>query len=114
MTNKKLFISQGTLELGRNRNERKLNAILDNNPNQQQVVLNNILNPFSSVDTGEDMVSVNSDSSFQTSPVCIHYPYCKSPHKFMIKCNYPIDCNIKKFYDRYKDNLNFLGIGSRV
>jgi len=63
----KIFISQGTLELSRNRAERRLNAILDN----QQKMLSHT-NTFQFVDTGEEQVSVccHSDTSFHTaSPV---------------------------------------------
>jgi hypothetical protein len=110
----KIFISQGSLELGRGRNQRRLNAILDNQQTKDDG--SDTIPFFQSVDTGE-VTDGNSDSHseaplFISSPVCIHYSYCKSPHKFMIKCNYPMDCNIKRYYDRYKDNLNVLGIGS--
>ena len=108
---KRIFVSQSELDNGRNRGIRRLIAKLDN---QQQVVSNNIPNRFSSVDTGEDSgLSDNSGSPpFTSSPVCNHYSYCKSPHKFMIKCNYPNDCRIKKFYDKWGENGNQLGMGS--
>jgi hypothetical protein len=50
----------------------------------------------------------------RSESVCNHYSYCKSPHKFSMKCDYPMDCNIKRFYDKYNKNLNKLGIGSLV
>ena len=61
MTNK-IFISQGTLELSRNRAERRLNAILDN---QDKLFIPN-LKPL---DTGEVDNSHTDLSLFQASPV---------------------------------------------
>jgi len=97
----KIFISQGTLELSRNRAERRLNAILDN----QQKMLSHT-NTFQFVDTGE-AGNFGFDTIFTSfpSPVyCKHSDYCTSPHKFSMKCNFSQDCQIKKFYDKYSKN----------
>ena len=107
----KIFTSQSNFNMGRGRQNRRLNAILDN---QQQIGSNNIPNPFSSVDTGEGEVSKSDtiDSSFQPSPVyiCPHSEYCNSPHKYSMKCNFNQDCRIKKFYDKWGEDGNSLGI----
>lgn len=75
---KKIFISQSELENGRNRRNRQLIAILDN---QDKRLYTNLPH----LDTGEGQVSVVSDSSFQPSSVDYNHP------------------QIIKFFKRYPD-----------
>lgn len=111
MSNKKIFVSQSELENGRNRSERRLNAILDNQQNPSS--RSDTKHSFQIVGTG-GASSIFSHSIPQTSPVysCEHESYCTSPHKFSMKCNFSQDCRIKKFYDKWGENGNQLGMGS--
>ena len=69
----KIFISQGTLELGRDRNNRRLEAKMDNR-------------------TLKDKPEIN----------CIYYSYCKTRLFGRINCLFEQKyCQTFKYYERY-------------
>jgi len=75
---RKIFTSQGNLDLGRNREQRRLEAKLDR----------------------------------EESIDCKHKPYCPLP-KFSMKCIFNRkDCQSYRFYERYGELYNYLGVGS--
>ena len=110
---KHIFTSQATLNMGRNRSQRQLDAKIDNQGN-------GLVNSLSNFDTtGEDVVFLPSQTTFHTSPVICKYQKDICPDnipKYSMKCIYhKNDCSIKKYFDRYRrSDLIKLGIGSKI
>jgi hypothetical protein len=108
---KHIFISKGTLELGRNRSERRLNAIFDN---QQRNNGSDTIATFSSVGTGE--VAGLSDNSgllpFTSSPVyCKYSDWCVVRKMNEKSCINYETCQTYKYYKRFNGlDINQLGI----
>ena len=77
-TMKKIFTSQGNLNLGRNREHRRLEAKLDNEEPEQ----------------------------------CKHKKYCPLK-QYSMKCVFNRNnCQSYKFYEKYGEGYNHLGVGS--
>jgi hypothetical protein len=94
----KILISQATLELGRNRQNRRLIARLDN-PNQKK--------GFDTIescsDTGGDVFCQK--TSFHTPPVfCEYKQNCPDNiHKYPMKCIFGKDsCQIRKYLKKLR------------
>jgi hypothetical protein len=107
---KHIIISQGTLDLSRDRLRRRLTAILDSDKGLNTNLTN--------LDTGEESNFSNANfTSFQSSPVqCPHKSYCPSNiTHYSMKCSFGASkCKIKPFYDRYGRYADELNIGSKL
>ena len=86
-----LIISQGTLEMGRNRSNRRLIARLDNPKNQKN---------------GFDTIKSTSGEIRGSSPIfCEFKSICPDNiHKYSMKCIYgKEDCRIRKYFKKFED-----------
>jgi len=90
MTHKKIFISRDSLNLGRNRSQRILEASLDN------------LSRTSTIPKKESKID------------CPHYDYCSIKNFGRINCLFDYtQCQTYKFYKKYP-NYDQMYIGSKL
>lgn len=106
----RIFVSKGTLDLGRNRNQRILEAQLDRQEtkleNEDSKKILNLIESDSSpasLERFEEETLDKIDKEIKEENICIYYDVCHL-YRYSMKCIFGKDnCRTKIFYDRYKD-----------
>ena len=109
--NKHIFISQSELEMSRNRQHRRLEAIIDGQRKKDKddgsnVSLSGDTKSLWGKNNKDEHMPINTDNHADIFPditLCRHLTYCPIPATKKCLFNYGYEsCQVAKFYDRWK------------